>query len=153
MLGRRSMLTMICGGALALACGSDDSGKNEFDAGTSGGSGGTAGSAGSGGAITGGTGGGSAGQAGAAGAASCGDFGQDQACKDCLKTNCCSEGGNCDKNTDCKGMVECARKCPDPTDVNSTCMQQCITDHNGGGSFYNPIILCQSNSCSQCNFI
>ncbi|MCA9592937.1 MAG: hypothetical protein KC776_06485 [Myxococcales bacterium] len=138
-----------------VACGSDDASESTFDAGSGGSGGGSTG--GTGGAITGGTGGtagaaGSAGSAGSAGA-SCGNFGADAACQDCLKTKCCTEGAACEADQDCKGMVECARKCPDPTDTAGQCVQDCAVSNNNGGPAFNPAIICQGNECSMCSYL
>lgn len=72
-------------------------------------------------------------------------------CKTCLAGKCCSQAGACAGNADCAAFVTCARACPAPTDTSSACVKTCITDHNAGGSIYNPILICMQTDCgTQC---
>lgn len=146
--------------SLMLACGSsNDSSKGTGGAGAKdgGGSGGTGAKDGGGSGGTGATdgggsggtdaGGGAAGAGGAAGTTGCGDYGQVQACKDCLSQKCCAKGAACAAEADCNDMVTCDRQCPSPTDTSSACVQTCAQQHNLGGKSYNDLILCMGNSC------
>jgi hypothetical protein len=145
---------------LAPACGEDDEGGSEFEAGGSAGTGtggsgnigglagaGATGGGGSGGSATDG-GGDAAGSSGSGGSGGdCTAYGQGEECSNCLDQNCCAEATACANSTDCNGMIECARACPNPTDTSSQCVQDCATQHNLGGSAYNPLVLCMGGDC------
>jgi hypothetical protein len=175
MIGK-GILFLCMTSALVLGCESDD--ENATDGGTkkdgstggaggstggkggsSGGSAGSAGSTGGSGGSTGGsagttaTGGGGSGATGG-GTGACGDYGQVDACKSCLVAKCCAEGMNCAAEPDCNAMVTCARACPDPKDTAGTCVQGCGTQHNLGGTNFNPLILCMNNACgNECSYL
>lgn len=155
--GRMSLkLLIVISSGMVFACGSDDSAGGTGGAGTGGAT--TGGAAGTGGSSTGGGSGGSSGTGGVnlggtgggagSDAGGCGDFGQVPACKDCLDSSCCSQAGACAASTDCSAMIECARKCPNPGDTGSTCVQDCAKAHNLGGTSCNGLILCMGTSCS-----
>jgi hypothetical protein len=160
----------------AASCSDDDEGGSEISTGGSGGGSGSGGSTGgSGGASTGGTGGGSGGSTGGSGGTSdgggsggasgsgtggfaaapdCTSYGQGTDCQGCLDLNCCNEAKACAADTPCNAMVECARLCPEPTDSNSQCVQDCAQANSAGIQNYNGIIVCMGTHCGEvCPFL
>ena len=142
---------------LWAGCGEDEQDGSQVvsdaQAGTAGvgpgGIGGTGGSgdgmAGAGGAISLDSAGGAA---GSSDGSSCGDFGNNAACKTCLKEKCCGQTATCGANAECTALIECANACPNPSDGSSECVRTCAMNHQDGISHFNGALLCLGRDCS-----
>ena len=147
--------------AVLSLCGSAFVGCDEDDSSTFGEQGGTAGSSGSGSGGTGGGtggvtlggsggGGGSPGQDGSGGGGNCPDWGDDPDCKECLKSNCCSQTARCNNDAGCKAVVECSLLCPEPNNGNSECVRSCIADAGSALDAFNATLICMGTApCDQ----
>ena len=126
--------------------GCDSSEESTFESGGSGGQAGTAGG-GSGGAggmtfldSSGGT------SQSDTGTGNCPDWGDDDDCKACLKTSCCSQLAACDSDPGCRSFVECTRPCPEPNNGTSECVQTCLTEAGTLAiEHWNAAIVCMGN--------
>lgn len=82
---------------------------------------------------------------------SCGPLiGRTDACDACLRDSCCFELNACGSDAACNALVQCLRGC-DEADAATDCMGTCVSA--GVPSTYNPLLICGANGCAdECPF-